>query len=442
MRGVAEVRTIAHGSHASHLPEYTPQASRRFLVLILLLPLLAVACAESSSQRASATPAVTEVLTSGGAPSPTDAAAPAQSATATTLVVVLPTVQARNTAPSASATRGVPTAAETVPPTPTKEKPPTPTTPKAMPTPAQRAQNHTISTGDTLYGISRRYGVSVEALAEANGLSPDAPLAVGQRLQIPAAGEVGGLKLPLPGQALTTPMERPLSQLAPGVVAFLRQRRGATAAAVYLPQTNTLYSYNSAARFEMASTVKVPIMVTQLARVYAANPDAVLPGTDLLTPMITVSDNDAATALLAQVGGPPAVIAELRARGVDDTEINPEAWGLSTTTAPDMALLMRSLYYGERLNPRLRDVAFRLMVGIVAEQRWGVPAGLAASSTVAFKGGWLPLQGGWLVHQTGIAMIDDDPVIFAFYNGEQPTFEYGKQTLRRIIELLSAGEET
>lgn len=352
-----------------------------------------------------------------------------------------PTVLARNTPPVASATPKVPIATGTAPPTPTKEKPPTAGPPTATPTPAQRAQYHTVSTGDTLYGISRRYGVSMEGLAEANGLSSDATLAVGQRLQIPTAGEAGGLKLPPAGQVLTAPLEQPLSQLAPGVVAFLRQRRGATAAAVYLPRTNTLYTYNPGARFQMASTVKVPIMAAQLARVYAANPNAVLPGTDLLTPMITTSDNDAATALLVAVGGPPAVTAELRARGVNATEINAEAWGLSTTTAPDMALLMRSLYYGERLNPRLRDVAFRLMSGIVAEQRWGVPAGLPASSTVAFKGGWLPVQNGWLVHQTGIAVIDNEPVIFAYYNGEQPTFEYGKQTLRRAVELLSVREE-
>lgn len=354
---------------------------------------------------------------------------------------VSPTEPVSTTPPLASATSGVPSAAETAPPTPTRMVPPTPTPAKATPTPTQPAQYHTVRAGDTLYDISRKYGVSVDALAAANGLTSDAPLAVGQRLRIPAAGEVGGLKLPPPGQALTTPQERPLAQLAPDVVAFLRQRRGATAAAIYLPQTNTLYTYNAGARFAMASTVKVPIMATQLARAYAANPNAVQLGTDLLAPMITISDNDAATNLLAAVGGPPAVTAELRARGVDATTINPQAWGLSTTTAPDMALLMRSLYYGERLNPRLRDVAFRLMSGIVTEQRWGVPAGLPASSTVAFKGGWLPVQRGWLVHQMGVAVIDDEPVIFAYFNGEQPTFEYGKQTLRRSMELLSAREE-
>ena len=41
----------------------------------------------------------------------------------------------------------------------------------------------------------------------------------------------------------------------------------------------------------------------------------------------------------------------------------------------------------------------------------------------------------------GVVVIDNEPVIFSYFNGEQPTFEYGKQTLRRSMELLSTREE-
>ena len=206
---------------------------------------------------------------------------------------------------------------------------------------------------------------------------------------------------------------------------------------MYDPVADTLFTHNPDRRFAMASTVKLPIMVTQLARQVARNPNATGPGTELLRPMITASGNEAATELLAQVGGPPAVEAELRARNIRRTDVNEEAWGLSTTTAPDMALLMRSLLYGERLDERLRGVAFDLMTGIVAEQRWGVPAGLPASAEVAFKGGWLPVQNGWLVHQVGVAQLEGGTYIFAFYNSEQATWEFGKETLRRSAQLLS-----
>lgn len=56
--------------------------------------------------------------------------------------------------------------------------------------PAGRAapgQTITVRSGDTLYGLSRRHGVSVSALMQANGLaSPN--IRVGQKLALPAAG--------------------------------------------------------------------------------------------------------------------------------------------------------------------------------------------------------------------------------------------------------------
>ncbi|MDP8234928.1 MAG: LysM peptidoglycan-binding domain-containing protein [Candidatus Erginobacter occultus] len=44
---------------------------------------------------------------------------------------------------------------------------------------------HTVEKGDTLWGISRLYGVSVGEIAEANNLADPGRLAVGQRLAIP-----------------------------------------------------------------------------------------------------------------------------------------------------------------------------------------------------------------------------------------------------------------
>ncbi|HWJ04676.1 MAG TPA: LysM peptidoglycan-binding domain-containing protein [Steroidobacteraceae bacterium] len=47
---------------------------------------------------------------------------------------------------------------------------------------------HVVKSGDTLWGVARRYGVTVPTLASANGLSNQAGLVPGARLEIPGAG--------------------------------------------------------------------------------------------------------------------------------------------------------------------------------------------------------------------------------------------------------------
>ena len=48
-----------------------------------------------------------------------------------------------------------------------------------------RSVNHTVEAGQTFYSLSRYYGVRVEDLLEANALTPDDKLSVGQKLTIP-----------------------------------------------------------------------------------------------------------------------------------------------------------------------------------------------------------------------------------------------------------------
>ena len=49
--------------------------------------------------------------------------------------------------------------------------------------------NHVVARGDTLWSISRRYGITVQALQRANGLGKKSILRPGQRLLIPAANQ-------------------------------------------------------------------------------------------------------------------------------------------------------------------------------------------------------------------------------------------------------------
>ena len=60
-------------------------------------------------------------------------------------------------------------------------KPPAPST---APTADKDPEFHTVSAGETLYSISRRYGLSVDELLAANGLDTDATIYPGQQLKI------------------------------------------------------------------------------------------------------------------------------------------------------------------------------------------------------------------------------------------------------------------
>lgn len=55
----------------------------------------------------------------------------------------------------------------------------------AVPEPAARASVHTVVSGDSLWSISKKYGVSIDAIKQANGMTRDIAV-LGAKLKIPA----------------------------------------------------------------------------------------------------------------------------------------------------------------------------------------------------------------------------------------------------------------
>lgn len=60
--------------------------------------------------------------------------------------------------------------------------------PSTGPTAGPEGTTYTVQSGDTLYSIAQRYGVTVAAVSAANGVSDPAQIAVGQVLTIPGGG--------------------------------------------------------------------------------------------------------------------------------------------------------------------------------------------------------------------------------------------------------------
>jgi N-acetylmuramoyl-L-alanine amidase len=75
---------------------------------------------------------------------------------------------------------------------------------------------HTVKAGDTLGGLSRRYGVPVPALAQANGIADPDHILAGSKLAVPAPGAPS-----LPEARVTT---QPVATVTPAAAATTRSR--------------------------------------------------------------------------------------------------------------------------------------------------------------------------------------------------------------------------
>ena len=164
---------------------------------------------------------------------------------------------------------------------------------------------------------------------------------------------------------------------------------GNVTAAIYDATTGETYLLHPGVQEYTASIVGVEIAGTLLRQAQVAG--APPPGTELslMTLMIEASDNNAATQLLADSGGPSAVRQFDESVGLTATNPHPTtpyidndpslpAWGLTTTTAADEVKLVRAFAYPNPvLNTTSRNYGIGLLSHVEADQAWGVTGGVA-----------------------------------------------------------------
>jgi len=100
------------------------------------------------------------------------------------------------------------------PATPTPAPTPIPTPEPSTPSTPTQSSNYTVKSGDTLANIAHRYGISVAALAQANGISNYNYIYVGQWLIIPGGSNPAPTPTPVP-TAAPTPSPTPSPTPAP-----------------------------------------------------------------------------------------------------------------------------------------------------------------------------------------------------------------------------------
>lgn len=211
---------------------------------------------------------------------------------------------------------------------------------------------------------------------------------------------------------------------------FLETRAGRTSFAV-VNSDGRLAGLRLREHFATASTVKVMMLVAYLQMLDARHGGLTGADRSLLYPMIHESSNDAASAVLARVGG-AALARVAREAGMSDYAPGVGWWAFTQTSAADQA---RFLFALPRLVPaRFYGYATYLMSGIEPSQSWGIPPVARPRWQVLFKTGWLPEEGVF----TEVARLERHGIAFsiAVLTAGEPSMAYGEQTIEGVAARL------
>lgn len=210
--------------------------------------------------------------------------------------------------------------------------------------------------------------------------------------------------------------------------------------AVYIPSTNQYYLYNGRQEFPMASSMKIPIMLTMLHQVEQQSRPLIESEAQLLQAMIESSDNDAADSLYQEIDAVSGVNSFLSSYRLSGIVPDADTWGTSTTSPQAMVHLLAALFDGELLSDSGRSYALSLMQNIASDQRFGVGDTAPQEAIVSMKDGWLALDQGWAVNSSGIVQTTGITYIVSVYTVGGASQEAGMQilntTCRQIVTAL------
>lgn len=213
---------------------------------------------------------------------------------------------------------------------------------------------------------------------------------------------------------------------------FLAKRAGRTSFAVVDTDGNVegVRAYRT---FASASVVKGMLLVAYLRHLHAQHRG--LSGSDkgILYPMIHVSDNSAASAAFARIGGSKGLRSLARTAHMKDFSAS-GWWGLSRISAADQARFFLDM---DSLIPdQFRGYARGLLSHISSGQSWGIPAAARPRHwRVFFKGGWLPAS-LHLVNQVARLESPATQIGVAVLTEGNPSMSYGEKTIQGVTSRL------
>ena len=149
-----------------------------FLLVLALIVVGLAGCARSAQEREAPATEAAGTVVSGGSPS-VEGSAPAPGETVVSAVTPVPGAGEQATPVESG---GTPVAGQPTTAAPEPTAAPTTAPPASQPPPSTGGVlTHTVQRGETTYSIARRYGTTVQAIAQANDLINPSHIVVGQR---------------------------------------------------------------------------------------------------------------------------------------------------------------------------------------------------------------------------------------------------------------------
>jgi hypothetical protein len=214
---------------------------------------------------------------------------------------------------------------------------------------------------------------------------------------------------------------------------YARSRTGDIAFAVRTD--HRFYGYRSNHVEWSASVLKAMLMVAYLDMPSVAGRAVNSYDNSLLYPMITQSDNNAASQVDVIVGDSALDALGNRVGMKHFLAVSP-IWGESHITASDQT----KFFFGIEsfIVPRHRAYAMHLLASITPSQRWGIGEVAPRGWNLYFKGGW-GYGTGLLDHQVVLltrGCARTSLAVLTMYDGSH---DYGKETLKVMFQRLLKG---
>ncbi len=269
-------------------------------------------------------------------------------------------------------------------------------------------------------------GILAVSAAFAVGVSPAAAT------RVPSRAAAGACLVPGVGKPLDQLWRPDVSSAA----SYVHGRVGDISFAVRTP--TSFYGYRPDHQEWSASVLKAMLLVAYLDRPSVAGRPLTTNERNLLSAMITVSDNDAADTIDEIVGAEGLTRLAERV-GMTHFAAAEPVWGESEITPRDQTTFFLNI--DRDIVARHRAYAMSLLASIVPSERWGIGEVAPRGWKLYFKGGW-GSGTGLIDNQVALLTRGCARVSVAVLTMHDGSHAYGKQTLKTTFYRLLKGLPT